>query len=192
MSSIYAAKTKVAKDMAISSKLLLRALKSVIRAVSEDPTRPHLSCVHFDPQDDQLNVVGTNGHWIAVWNSRDVGWADKTKPFSITRACALRLIRELSVLTDRDIVFEMDTKRVEVEDLGSLCIEIEGEEYPAYRKVIHDYGAGHSQPSMLLGVKYLTDVAASFADACVEGKATSMRFQPPKVRRLSRQIKRPT
>ena len=159
-------------QLRIEATSLLCALRGVSRAVySSDTCHPHISCVHFNLEDDRLDVVATNGHWIALWS--DIVETQPDLKFSVTHACAKRLTRELDSLNELTGTarFDLKTKRFKYKELGELVLDIEGERFAPYKKVM-PCKTGYKQPIMILSAEYMADVAESFRAASHSRRTT--------------------
>ncbi|MCC6403713.1 MAG: DNA polymerase III subunit beta [Fimbriimonadaceae bacterium] len=111
------------------------AVESVIYAVSDDSSRQHLTGVLFQYDGNELSLVATDTHRLAVKRLRREGIGNNVD--AIVPAKALRAIKQLPVDAETEIVLRLDSERLSV-DVGSARVvtQLLSGQYPSWERVV--------------------------------------------------------
>ena len=127
----------------------IRAFGAVSLASSKGAKRPHIEGVYVRVSGDTLNLVGTNGHWIALWCCTLEGQKFKDEGARFTNEAVDQILSDLTIIKRRwkldvdEEAITFDTKaKSYTHRLGIMVLEMDPEDdggvfdYPNYEKVI--------------------------------------------------------
>ena len=166
-------KTEIAIDE------FVRALGSVIRAVSDDTTRPALNSVYLEVTEGRRFVaVATNGHWLAKFTGLCVAEEFTSPAHTLIELGAARTILSAAKKAAKpkkgaqplSVVLDLAACTVSIPGVGSLSWPLRDESFPPYAQVIPtDYtnatAADRGLPCWGGSMDYLADIAGSCKDS---------------------------
>lgn len=151
----------------IETSTLRTALTAVARAQCTDVTRSHICGVRLQAlQDDALDVVATNGYWLARYRARaTVAAPGGASAMTIGSACIKPFLVWLKAQRSAHVVIHVDDARVVTDEGGAYVLATEPGDFPAYEYVIPPHDREHKLRGPIgIAAAYMRDVCATFQD----------------------------
>lgn len=154
--------------MTISAPQLVRALSAVSRAMAP-AAKPTMHGVLLRVYDGTLDVVATNGHWLAVWSTPADGVSDGQ---IVLHGSAVKAAHAwLRTCGPQEITLDFAARTVSAAISGSMPLPVSTEPFPPYGSVLALTEGDRTCPEAQIGVdaRYVADVVASFRAGAPRG-----------------------